>query len=202
MEKDDEPGIFRARTSGSYQTFLQSVSVLIGGIFLGHLLSRQHFSTSCNVPVIPEPKSFSATDVEHYQLDSLNTLNIENSMKLESFSEHQYACNTRGAYEELTNLHKRSKDLDEHKKRGEANRSRQATIVRKADAARAAEHAFRECVSTMMPELLNFWDESLKKGDLNFHTWSEEKNNGITLALLEDTADTIDKELKELERTG
>lgn len=200
MEKNNELGIYEIRKKESYLTFLQSSSLLIVGIFFGYYLGRQGFDTSCSTPVLSDVKPFSKPDTAYSQKDYLNTgKNIRRGAKLESFSALEYSCNSGAAFEQLTNLHKTAKDLNEHNKRGEANLSRQATVSRKANAARAAEQAFRKCVSTMMPELLNFWDDSLKKGEVDFRAWnevSEEKINGITQAILEKTADFINEELE------
>lgn len=199
MEKSNEPGIFQPRKSESHLTFLQSFSILVAGIFLGYLLSKQLVSTTCNMTELSDQESFSKSDTQNHYIDNLDMHNTEKESILDTFSSHRMLCNARGAYEELTKLYRRSKDLNEHKKRGEANLSRQATISRKANGARAAEHAFRECVHTMMPNLLNLWDESLKKGEINFRGWNdarEEKNDGVTLALLEDTADLIESDLR------
>jgi len=200
MEKNNELGIYEIRKNESYLSILQSSSLLIVGIFFGYHLGRQGVDTSCSTPVLSGVKPFSESDAAYFRKDYLNNgKNIAIGAKLESFSELEYSCNSVGAFEQLTNLHKRAKDLNEHNKRGEANRSRQATVSRKANAARAAEQAFRKCVSTMMPELLNFWDDSLKKGEVNFRAWdeaSEQKSNGITQEVLEKTADFINEELE------
>ena len=123
-------------------------------------------------------------------------MGLEEVLSIQSLSENQYSCNAQRAFEELTSLHKRARDLGSRRNRGEANRSRQATISRKAAAAEAAENAFRKCTASMMPELLKLWDDKFRKGKLNFRSWSEEseaKIDGITFALLEETADTLDK---------
>ena len=114
---------------------------------------------------------------------------------LQALAEHQFACNTRKAFEELTSLHRRRKDLEEHNNRGEANLARKATVARKFTAASAGESAFRKCVNTMMPELLSLWDAKLERGELDMNSWNDSKENQvgwITFATLEETADLLD----------
>ena len=120
--------------------------------------------------------------------------------EISTLSEHQYSCNTLSAYEELTNLHSRAKELESKRKRGEANRARQATIERKANAASSAERAFRSCIATMVPELLSIWETKLKEGKLDLHSWNEvdEKSQaGITLLDLEGAADDLTSPIQE-----
>jgi len=110
-------------------------------------------------------------------------------------SKNQFACNSFEAFEELTRLHMRAENLHEHEKRGEANRDRLATVRRKASAASSAESAFRKCVSSMMPELLNLWDEKFKLGQIDFKAWNDAKEkavDGISLQTLEETAKSMD----------
>lgn len=110
-------------------------------------------------------------------------------------SKNQFACNSLKAFEELTRLHRRAENLREHEKRGEANRDRYATIRRKATAASSAESAFRKCVSSFMPELLNLWDEKFKLGQIDFRAWNDAKEkdvDGISLQTLEKTAEYMD----------
>lgn len=173
-------------------TFSTHVCLFVGGVFIGHIhdcgVSKQ-ISYSLNLKNTPLQHSPNKLVVTRHLLNSIGE--IENINK---FSEHEYSCNSAGAFEELTSLHKKARNLVEHNKNGDANKYREATIARKATAAAAAELAFRECVGTMMPDLLHSWDESLKKGKLNFHAWndvSEEAVGGITFKLLEETADSI-----------
>ena len=110
-------------------------------------------------------------------------------------SKNQFACNSLEAFEELTRLHWKAENLHEHEKRGEANRDRYATIRRKAAAASTAESAFRKCVSSFMPELLNLWDKKLKLGHIDFRAWNGAKEkavDGISFQTLEETAKSMD----------
>ena len=112
---------------------------------------------------------------------------------LTALSSKEFACNTHVAFDRLSELHSRRLKLEQHFQRGEANRARTATVERKALSARAAETAYRSCVSSMMPELLKFWDE---KKDHQLKQWSEKKERatetGITYELLEQTADEVE----------
>lgn len=112
-----------------------------------------------------------------------------------TLSSKEFSCNSRLAFEQLSKLHARRIELDEHRKRGDANRARIGTINRKAIAADAAESAFRGCLSAMMPELLEFWDDKNRKGLISPRQWDndeEKKINGITFEVLEQTASQLD----------
>lgn len=105
-----------------------------------------------------------------------------------------FSCNVMRGYQELSRLHERSVQLTKHMKKGEANRDRTATIIRKQGNAMAAEGAFRKCVGDLIPELLAKWDEDLKKG-LKLYTWDEKKEkdiDGISFEILEETAASLD----------
>ena len=121
---------------------------------------------------------------------------VGNDQSLESLSARQYSCNSLAAFEKLTHLHHQTIYLEDRQKRGESNRARTATIIRKAGQARAAESAYRDCVSSMMPELLDLWDEKAKHGQVNTGGWSEknekEVTNGITMKELNSMADMLD----------
>ena len=135
------------------------------------------------------------TSLRHLSSSRHLTIIDGEGAELVSLSEHQNSCNALKAFEELTHLHKKAKALEEHHRRGEANSVRRATIARKANAAMAAEKAFRACAGTMMPELLRLWDRKLKSGELNFREWDDAKEksiSGITFATLEETADVLD----------
>ncbi|CAL6335073.1 unnamed protein product [Bathycoccus prasinos] len=88
---------------------------------------------------------------------------------LQALAEHQFSCNAVKAFEELTLLHRRRKELEDRNRKGEANLARKATVARKFTAASAAEGAFRKCTNTMMPELLSLWDAKLERGELDIH---------------------------------
>lgn len=122
-------------------------------------------------------------------------LTLEDS-DLSSLAAHEYSCNVLKAFEELTYLHKKAEDLQEHNRRGEANLARKATIARKANAAAAASGSFKNCVAIMSPELLKFWEEKFNNGKLSYHAWSDRKEKGIpggiTFEELEETADSLD----------
>ena len=114
---------------------------------------------------------------------------------LTTLSSKEFACNTRLAFDHLSKLHARRINLDEHRKRGDANRARIGTIIRKATAADAAEGAFRGCLSMMMPELLELWDDKNREGKINMKDWSSEKEkniDGITRETLEQTASALE----------
>jgi hypothetical protein len=116
--------------------------------------------------------------------------------KLMVMSAHQFSCNTELAYEELTKLHQTSARLKEHVKRGEANRDRTQTIIRKSLGAQKSEQSYRSCLEKMMPELLVVWDDDLKSGKLRKgNKWDDTKEEtigGITFKTLEETADAIE----------
>ena len=135
-------------------------------------------------------------------LQSLNRVEkkSEPSMKIDVFpgtddlltlSDKKFACNARLAFDHLSKLHARRIDLDEHKRKGDANLARIGTINRKATAAESAEGAFRGCLSMMMPELLELWEYKNRKGEITVRQWDNEKEKkiaGITFDLLEQTA--------------
>ena len=111
-------------------------------------------------------------------------------------SSQSFSCNTRRVLDELTRLHKISDMLESRRKRGEANRARTATIVRKAGQAQAAEASFRRCVGDMMPELLESWESDLKSNKLNLRRWdesAEQQVDGITFDVLRKTAEELDQ---------
>jgi hypothetical protein len=105
------------------------------------------------------------------------------------------SCNTRSAYEELTRLHSRREQLEQREKRGESNRARSATIIRKAQEARAAEGAFQACLRNTIPELLMVWNEDLKTNSVRLKEASFNKlhdKDGVNLDVLQETADMLD----------
>lgn len=169
-----------------------SCSILITlSILLGHFGTKL-FQNSC---FIPENTNFVYEHANTEQKRQVSPTVSEVNSKFLGTSELQYSCNAQGALEKLTNLHDHSVRLSGRKQRGEANRVRQATISRKAVAAGSAEQAFRECVGIMMPETLKFWDESKSKGQLDSLSWSdasEKKISGITMEVLENTADSLE----------
>ena len=121
-------------------------------------------------------------------------LEIADISKIASYGSERYSCNTEFASDELTRLHRNSEKLQTHASKGDANRARTATIARKAAQAASAEAAFRICVKGMVPELLNEWDNRLKNHGSTSIIWderSEIKVGGITLDVLESTADEI-----------
>ncbi|CAL6339270.1 unnamed protein product [Bathycoccus prasinos] len=68
-------------------------------------------------------------------------------------------------------------------------------MIRKAGQAHASESAYRDCVKSMMPELLELWDEKLNHGQVNMRGWSdknEKQVNGITLQELNNMADNLE----------
>ena len=164
-----------------------SFFTLIMGVVLGYGIRQQYIS-----------EGSIARDCLHGQrifAGERRLKGLDNNMKLLSLSEYQYSCNAQKAFEELNSLHIKTQELEKRKRRGEANRSRQAIITRKAAAASAAENAFRKCTESMMPELLKLWEDKLKRGEVNSGVWNDEvedKIDGITFALLEETADTLD----------
>ncbi len=110
-------------------------------------------------------------------------------------SEKKFACNAQSAFEELSRLHRKRNKLHEHELRGDANRARSQTIDRKANAAEAAETAFRTCIGVMMPELLEFWDDKKKRNQIH-SKWDDSRENaidGVTFDTLEQTAEELDR---------
>ena len=118
------------------------------------------------------------------------------SDELFTLSGARFACNSRLAFDHLSKLHARRIDLDEHRKRGDANLARIGTINRKATAADAAEDAFRNCLSMMMPELLELWDDKNRKGEINIiRQWDNNKEkeiDGITFDVMQQTASQLE----------
>lgn len=167
------PGIYL-----SYSFFL-----LLGFIF-GCWFNHERHSAAFIVKTPPE--TISNVSLKR-KISDTNT-------RLQKFSANKFSCNSVQAYEELTNLHKIAHSLTEHKRKGEANNARRATIARKAASAQSAEQAFRKCVNSMMPEVLQLWDDKFKRGQIDFNSWDDSKeraNDGITLQVLEETADTF-----------
>lgn len=120
---------------------------------------------------------------------------LDTNVRAIALSKNQFACNSLEAFEELTRLHRKAENLREHEKRGEANRDRLATVRRKAIVASSTESAFRKCLSSMMPDLLNLWDEKFKLGQIDFRAWNDAKEramDGISLQTLEETAKSMD----------
>ena len=109
-------------------------------------------------------------------------------------SRNEYACNTLGAFDELTALHQRSAELDKRKVKGEANRARTATMERKITSAHVAESTFRMCVQKLIPELLDVWDGQMKRNELPIqHTRKGHKEeDGIDLGDLENMANALE----------
>ena len=110
-------------------------------------------------------------------------------------SSQSFSCNTRRVLDELTRLHKISDMLESRRKRGEANRARSATIVRKEGQSKAAESSFRRCVGDMMPELLERWESDLNSNKLNLRKWdesAEQQVDGITFDVLRETAEELE----------
>jgi len=124
-------------------------------------------------------------------------LNSIDDFSLLELSENQYSCNAQRAFEELTALHIRAQKLSQHDSAGDANLSRIRTISRKAGQAQAAEHSFRQCISSMMPELLLEWDKQAKNGIHNKRNWNEKSEqalgeDGISFETLEASADLLE----------
>lgn len=167
-------------------TYLSHFLSVLLGFTLGYWFNYEHHSGTFATGTPPGNVSYVNTNLAP-------AVSYTNAM-LQELSAPGFSCNSAQAYEELTNLHKRAHSLTEHKKNGEANRARIATIERKAVAAQAAENAFRKCVNSMMPEVLQLWDDQFKHGQINFKAWddsSEKAIDGITLQVLEETADNF-----------
>ena len=168
----------------SYSCLLVVTLLAFGtGLYTGErIASVRWFKAAYNRPEAPsneQARSFSAIETLGDSLSDLSSL--------------QYACNTRLAFEHLTHLYNNRVKLDEHARRGDANRARTGTINRKAVAARASESAFRECLNVMMPEALQEWDDN--GGNYGTKQWNEEKEKrtgGITFQELEETAAELD----------
>ena len=164
-----------------------SISFLIIGVLIGFSIKKDTIEGE-----LTARNCFNRAENSHI---TRTLMGLEEVLSIQSLSETQYSCNAQKAFEELTSLHKRARDLESRRNRGEANRSRQGTISRKAAAAEAAENAFRKCTAAMMPELLKLWDDKFRNGELHSQSWneaSEAKIDGITFALLEETADALD----------
>ena len=179
-------------SSKSGSTGYVSVSFLIIGIVIGFSIKKNIAEGELTARNCFNCELCGTEENSHI---TRRLVGLEEVLSIQSLSKNQYSCNAQKAFEELTSLHKRARDLESRRNRGEANRSRQGTISRKAAEAGAAENAFRKCTASMMPELLKLWDDKLRKGELNFQSWSEEseaKSDGITFELLEETADALD----------
>lgn len=161
-----------------YLLGISTVTIFIFGLFVGKTLSTDSYSEGNRRSFPP------LSDLE--KIPDQTSLSNEFSF----FSNRPFSCNAQLAFEELSQLHERRLKLAAHAARGDANRARTATIERKAGTAMSAENSFRSCVSNMMPELLNFWEEKNKEGLLKNH-WDEKKeieNDGITVEELQQTA--------------
>jgi len=133
--------------------------------------------------------------VKDFDVSLRRKLGVELFDKVDSLASNAFTCNNRAAYNELTTLYSRRVELERHRARGEANRDRIAVISRKAGEASSAEHAFRSCIAKMAPEVLQLWDDDLKKNRLKIRENLVNKNydrDGINLAVLEETADKLD----------
>lgn len=189
----------RARKERSFRLLPLFISFLVGLVVSPVMKWQFPAIEGSAADIRSEDMQVPKRNLRHLAISRSLMSSVDKGSELLSLSEHQNSCNTLKTFEELTHLHKKAKDLKEHNRRGEANSVRRATIARKANAAFAAENAFRTCVGTMMPELLSLWDSKLKNGELNFREWSDatEKHiTGITLATLEETADVLDSSLQ------
>lgn len=160
----------------------------LGSLFKGYTVEYPSMKTCTNEIAKLEAESYIPS---HQHLDRVQ------SNEFLDFSKSQFACNSQAAYEELTRLHFKRIQLETHNKRGDANRDRTSTILRKYQSASSAESSFRSCMNSMIPELLDKWDEDLKGGKVSLRKWSqsdEVKINGITLQTLEETANAIDSD--------
>lgn len=162
------------------------LSLLVGSFLLG-----KRGAVSCN----------SIENVEHNYANKDSNVDkdlglVGEATDMSSMSSQSFACNARRAFDELTRLHSVRSDLEARQSRGEANRARTATIVRKTGQAKAAEASFRNCVKDMMPELFVRWESDLKSNKLNFRKWdeySEELVGGISFEDLQKTAEDLDR---------
>lgn len=118
-----------------------------------------------------------------------------------SLEERPFSCNAQMAFEQITRLHKRVSDLALRRERGEANRVRIANLERKYTQAKSAEGAYRACMQSMMPELLEKWDRILKENKVPDSMWtdrSEAKIQGIDLNTLMNTAAALEERTSSL----
>lgn len=174
-----------------YTVLIASVFCFLLGLFVG-----DRAPPSKHLPQAPEL-------TENFQEDLSLTQTGDHLAQdyLDNIVSNKFSCNARSAYEELTRLHFRRASLDEHSDKGEANRARLATIQRKANAAGAAEGAFRSCLQLVVPDLLTEWEENLAKKSLTRKsTWDEKaegSHHGITLDVLKNTADALDESLSD-----
>ena len=175
-----------------YSGHLKCMLCFALGVTLGH------YSVFCpNLPSASSLPIFPKSNIEptYSTTSDSQSRSSKGFMELEELSSKPFSCNTRSAYEELTRLHSRREQLEQREKRGESNRARTATIIRKAQEAQAAEGAFRSCVRSTLPELLMIWDEdlrtnSVKLKDASFNRFLDK--DGVNLDVLQETADMLD----------
>lgn len=174
-------------TLGYAYAALRYCAYVLVGFFFGYLMrTSPHSSDPLGSGVSLSQKQVVCSTSENvidYNLD-----------RIDSLSKDPFSCNTRGAYDELTRFYTHRIKLEERMKMGEANRARTATISRKTAQSESAEQAFRTCVKTVMPQVLDLWDKDLRNKNLRIkHILTNYKydNAGINLSALEKTADEL-----------
>lgn len=167
------------------------------GVVFGFIF--QNYAGSCGNSLHPTAYSrseeYSSRDIASATSPDFEEESVRVYDTLDDLGSKEFSCNPRGAYEELTNLHYYRTKLEKHQKRGEANKARTATILRKVQQAEAAESAFRSCIQKTIPEVLKVWDGDLQKKSLRnaFLLYDKEQDkNGIDLKVLQDTAVMLD----------
>lgn len=116
---------------------------------------------------------------------------------LSSLVSAKFSCNPYSAFERLGRLHKNRVRLDKRREKGEANKARTATMVRKAGTADAEESSFRNCLKLVLPEVLEAWDQKAANSQLStgWDEDSEKEISGITFTQLEKAADELESSL-------
>ena len=120
--------------------------------------------------------------------------------ELLQMSQKAFACNAQKAMEDLTTLHHSTEAMTASHNKNKQDRVRFASFGVKLMRAQEEEKAFRFCVKTMMPDLLEYWDRKAKEGKLPTWTEANEKRKakgadvtpGITNDVLVQTAMELD----------
>jgi hypothetical protein len=194
--------IFKQESGSSLLMLLRYLLCLGLGFLAGYSVEHRHQELRSNEDTFDvsfskgSENSMSAKDhLSFSETPSPSKTVMENVQYL---SGKEYACNTQGAFEELSILHARRLELERRKKNGEANRDRTATIARKYGNSLSAESSFRLCVQKMIPELLNSWDTALEHNEISLKSPSKHKkeSNEINIDVLRETAESLENYLK------
>lgn len=168
--------------------FLLGISVYLPNYKAENFCESDCDSSLESIHLLPSKKYSEQLKIKHVVERS------DPSEEIMLLSRNEYACNTLGAFDELTALHQRSAELDKRKVKGEANRARTATMERKITSAHVAESTFRMCVQKLIPELLDVWDGQMQRNELPIqHTKKGHKEeDGIDLGDLENMANALE----------